>query len=218
MLEAEASWLRRALTAYPVERLSPLLNLGSSDLHFRETVQPWIEREVFAPLRQRGVAVTHVDQRDGPGIDLRMDLADPGDLTRLRQHAARAVLCCNLLEHVTRPEVLAGNCLELLDSGGLVFVTVPFNYPYHRDPIDTMYRPSPEKLANLFPDARVREGLILNAGISYRDELRRRPALLLRHLARLPMPVPFAPWRRSMAKLLSMNAQYRITCAVFEKV
>ena len=27
-------------------------------------------------------------------------------------------------------------------TGGLLFVTVPFSYPHHRDPIDTMYRPS----------------------------------------------------------------------------
>jgi hypothetical protein len=217
MFEAEARWLRGALESYPAERLSPLLNLGSSDSHFREIVQPWIEREVFAPLRARGVAVTHVDRRDGPGIDLRIDLTDPRDTGRLREREPRAVLCCNLLEHVTQPEVLANNCLETLAGGGLAFVTVPFSYPYHRDPIDTMYRPSPEQLATLFPNARMREGLILGAGTCYRDELCRRPALLLRHLARFPMPLPFAPWRRSMTKLISMNAEYRITCAVFEK-
>jgi hypothetical protein len=217
MFEAEARWLRGALESYPVERLSPLLNLGSSDSRFRETVQPWIEREVFAPLRARGVEIAHVDRRDGPGIDLRSDLTDPGDIARLRERTPRAILCCNLLEHVMQPEVLARNCLQLLGSGGLAFVTVPFSYPYHRDPIDTMYRPNPDELATLFPKALMREGLILGAGTCYRDELRRRPALLLRHLARFPLPVPFAPWRRSMTKLISMNAEYRITCAVFEK-
>ncbi len=30
MFEAEARWLRRALDAFPPERLSPMLNLGSS--------------------------------------------------------------------------------------------------------------------------------------------------------------------------------------------
>ena len=40
--------------------------------------------------------------------------------------------------------------LELLPQGGLFFVTVPYSYHYHADPIDTMYRPSPEELASLF--------------------------------------------------------------------
>src|SRR5580704_15305304 len=100
MFDAEARWLRGALESYPAERLSPLLNLGSSDRHFREIAQPWIEREVFAPLRARGVDIAHVDRRDGPGIDLRIDLTDPSDIARLRERAPRAVLCCNLLEHV----------------------------------------------------------------------------------------------------------------------
>ena len=218
MFEAEARWLRGALDAYPAERVSPLVNLGSSDRAYRETLQPWIERELFAPLRARGIAVTHVDRRDGNGIDLKADLTDPGAAARLRRLAPRAVLCNNMLEHVLQPEMVAGNCLEILESGGLAFVTVPYRYPYHRDPIDTMYRPDPGELARLFAGARLVEGLILGAGTCYRDELRRRPGLWLRHLARLPAPIPYAPWRRSMAKLASMNAEYRITCAVFEKL
>ncbi len=54
MFEAEARWLRRALDAFDPERLSPLLNLGSSSAAVRETVQPWIEAELFRPLRARG--------------------------------------------------------------------------------------------------------------------------------------------------------------------
>jgi hypothetical protein len=218
VFEAEARWLRGALDAYPPERVSPLINLGSSDRTYRETLQPWVERELFAPLRARGVAVTHADRREGDGIDVRADLTDPGSLAPLKALAARAVLCNNMLEHVVSPEVIANNCLELLATGGLAFVTVPFFYPYHRDPIDTMYRPDPGELARLFAGARLVEGMILGASTCYRDELRRRPGLWLRHLARLPAPIPYAPWRRSMAKLISRNAEYRITCAVFEKL
>ena len=64
------------------------------------------------------------------------------------------------------------HCLELLPKGGLLFVTVPFSYPHHRDPIDTMYRPSPGELARLFAGARLLEGRILGAGVSYRDAVR----------------------------------------------
>jgi hypothetical protein len=219
MFAAEARWLRRALDRFPAARLSPLANLGSSDADFRERRQPWIESELLAPLRARDVAIVHVDRRDGAGVDLRADLGDPADLARLAALEPRALLCCNLLEHVAEPARLARYCLDVLPAGGLVFVTVPFSYPHHADPIDTMYRPSPAELGALFAAAHPLEGTILGTGRSYRNELAARPWLLLRHLARLPLPfLSPVQWQRSMAKLYWLAAEYRVTCAVFEKL
>ncbi len=218
MFAAEARWLCERLARYPAERLSPLLNLGSSTSEVRERVQPWIAAELFLPLAARGVEVIHVDRRAAPGVDVVADLTLPADIARLCQLGPRSVLCCNLLEHVADPALLARHCLDLLPEAGLLFVTVPFSYPHHRDPIDTLYRPSPDELAHLFAEARLVEGTILDSGVSYRDEVRARPWLLLRPLARLPFPfLSYAKWRRSMARLYWLFAPYRITCAVFEK-
>ena len=219
MFEAEARWLRHALDGFAPDRLSPLLNLGSSTAAVRETVQPWIDGQLVRPLRARGIEIVHVDWREGSGVDVRADLADPADLSRLRALGPRALLCCNLLEHVIDPGRVARHCLDILDRGGLVFVTVPFSYPYHRDPIDTMYRPSPADLGALFAGARLLDGTILGAGMSYRDDVRRRPWILLRHVARFPAPfLSLEKWRRSMAKLYWLVAEYRISCAVLEKM
>jgi hypothetical protein len=219
MFEAEARWLRCALDAFPSERLSPLLNLGSSSTQVRETIQPWIENQVFLPLRARNVEAVHVDMRELPGVDVRADLTDPADVRRLRALRPRALLCCNLLEHVIEPERLAAHCLDLVAEGGLLFVTVPFSYPYHRDPIDTMYRPNPVELAGLFRDARLLDSIILGTGVSYRDVVRERPWVLLRHVWRFPVPfLSFEKWKRSMTRLYWLAAEYRITCAVFEKL
>jgi hypothetical protein len=219
MFEAEARWLRCALDAFPSERLSPLLNLGSSSTQVRETIQPWIENQVFLPLRARNVEAVHVDMRELPGVDVRADLTDPDDVRRLRTLRPRALLCCNLLEHVIEPERLAAHCLELVAEGGLLFVTVPFSYPYHRDPIDTMYRPNPVELAGLFRDARLLDSILLGTGVSYRDVVRERPWILLRHVWRFPVPfLSFEKWKRSMTRLYWLAAEYRITCAVFEKL
>jgi hypothetical protein len=219
MIEAEARWLREALDRFPPERLSPLLNLGSSSAEIREVVQPWIVHQVFHPLQTRGVQVIHVDMRDLPGVDVRADLTDPSDVRRLSALRARAVLCCNLLEHVANPDKLARHCVELIAPGGLLFVTVPFSYPHHRDPIDTMYRPSPAELAELLAGARLLEGTIVDAQASYRDAVWQRPWLLLRHIWRFPVPfLSFEQWKRSMARLYWLAADYRITCAVFEKI
>ena len=219
MFEAEACWLRRALDAFPVERLSPLLNLGSSSAVVRAAVQPWIETELFCPLRERGVETVHVDMRDLPGVDVLADLTETADVRRLGALRPNALLCCNLLEHVPEPGPLAQHCLDLLPIGGLVFVTVPFSYPYHRDPIDTMYRPSPVELNELFVGARALHSTILGAGLSYREAVRRRPWILLRHVCRFPVPfLSFERWKRSMARLYWLAAEYQITCAVFEKL
>src|SRR6516165_7047303 len=104
MFETEARWLRCALDAFPSGRLSPLLNLGSSSTEVREGVQPWIEDQVFFPLRTRNVEVVHVDMRALPGVDVRADLTNPDDVRRLCALQPRAVLCCNLLEHVIEPD------------------------------------------------------------------------------------------------------------------
>jgi hypothetical protein len=219
MFEAEARWLRGALDAFPPERLSPLLNLGSSSAAVRKSVQPWTDHELFRPLRHRGVEIVHVDMRQSAGVDVQVDLTDAVDVRRLAAFQSKALLCCNLLEHVPEPERLARNCLGLLPKGGLLFVTVPFSYPHHRDPIDTMYRPSPSELADLFAGARMLEGLILGAGASYRDAIRQRPWILLRHILRFPVPfLSFEKWKRSMARLYWLVAEYRISCAVFEKL
>ncbi|HEY3911312.1 MAG TPA: methyltransferase domain-containing protein [Stellaceae bacterium] len=219
MFEAEARWLGRALDEYAPDRLSPLLNLGSSSARVREQAQPWIEGRLLRPLRARGVDIVHVDMRDLPGVDVLADLTDPADLPQLRACRPRALLCCNLLEHVTGPDRLARHCLDLLESGGLVFVTVPFSYPHHRDPIDTMYRPNPAELGALFTGARLLDAAIIGAGMSYRDAVRERPWILLRQIARFPVPfLSFRRWKRSMAKLYWLAAEYRITCGVFEKL
>jgi hypothetical protein len=218
MFKAEACWLRGALASFPSERLSPLLNLGSGSAARRELVQPWVDEQVFRPLRECGVEVLHVDMRDLPGVDVRADVTSPDDLLRLHVLRPSALLCCNLLEHVLEPEHLAQHCLDLLESRGLVFVTVPFSYPYHRDPIDTMYRPCLAELSELFAGARLIRGTILGSGESYRDAVRERPWILLRHVWRFPVPfLSFEQWKRSMARLYWLVAEYRITCAVFEK-
>ena len=115
-------------------------------------------------------------------------------------------------------------------GGGLPFAGVPSEMqagvdlllseePEHGTPnVHFTYRPSPAELDTLFPDARTLAGTILGAGVSYRDEVRRRPWLLFRHLVRLPVPfLSITRWKRSMTRLYWLAAEYRVTCAVFEK-
>ena len=148
MFHAEAIRLRRILL--DLRGISPLLNLGSSTRHFREVIQPHVEKELFAPLREAGVKVVHCDLKEDEGVDFAGDILDPEVIRRLQARGFKCVLLSNLLEHVRDKEAVAAACEEIAGSGGFILATVPSSYPYHADPIDTYYRPSPAELAKMF--------------------------------------------------------------------
>src|SRR5436853_811122 len=100
MFAREARWVAGQLTAFPAAEISPVLNVGSSTAEFREQQQPWIARDLFVPLAERGIKIVNLDLRDGGGIDIRADLLDDADFARVKTDHYRALLCCNLLEHV----------------------------------------------------------------------------------------------------------------------
>jgi SAM-dependent methyltransferase len=219
MFKAEAKWLRQKLDKLPVEHLSPLVNLGSSTGAFRTKEQFWTEEELFAPLRARGVQLVHVDRREeDDGIDIRADLMEDSGLAQVKAVRPRAALCCNILEHVLDPAALARRCMDVLQPGGYLFVTVPYSYPYHRDPIDTMFRPTPDQVAALLPHEAMTTGEILDVDESYLGEIRKRPWIILRHVIRFPFPfVSPHRWKRSMRKLYWLANNYQVTCAIFRK-
>ncbi len=218
MFDIEARWIGATLAGYGAPTISPLLNIGSSTREFREIAQSWTTRHIFAPLAARGVEVVHLDARVGAGIDINADLLDEADFARVRSRRYRAVLCCNVLEHVRDPAEFARRCAALVEPGGVIIVTVPRSYPHHADPIDTLYRPTPAEAAALFPDTSVVAAEIIDVGQSYLDEVRRRPWILARHLLRLPVPfIDVAKWRNSMRKPYWLLHNYRVSAAVLHR-
>jgi hypothetical protein len=218
MFESESRWVGDQLAAVPAQQISPLLNIGSSTREFREIEQPWTVRNIFAPLAGRGVEIVHLDAREGAGIDVSADLLNQSDFARVSAARFRALLCCNVLEHVRDPAEFARRCAALVMPGGTIVVTVPRSYPHHRDPIDTLYRPTPEQIAELFPGPSLVTAEIIDVGESYRDEVRRRPWILLRHVLRFPVPfLDFAKWRNSMQKPYWLFHNYRVSVAVLRR-
>ncbi len=180
---AEANWIGRSLAELDTGQISPLLNVGSATANFREQAQPWIDREIFAPLRKRGVAVHHLDIQKGDGIDLHGDLNDDAFVEGLSAFGYRALLCCNVLEHVADPAIICAKLERLVPPGGYLVVTVPNRFPYHPDPIDTMFRPEVSEVARLFPQCRLVSGTLLDCGTGW-DYVERDPQVLLAKLKR----------------------------------
>lgn len=217
MLATEARWVGNIMDKLATENISPLLNIGSATADFREQVQPWIDRSIFAPLRARAVEVQHLDIREGAGIDLRGDLSDDSFIAQLAARSYRALLCCNLLEHVPDPAAISAKIERLVPVGGYLVVTVPNRFPYHPDPIDTMFRPDIAAIARLFPNCRLVRGEVLDCGTGW-DYVGRNPIALFakvrRRLAGLSEnggvkgSTSFAPW---------LFRQFRQSCALFER-
>jgi len=181
MFEAEAIRLREILLAQ--SDVSPLLNLGSSTAAFRNAARPHIGARLFAPLERAGIRVLHCDLKQGEGVDLSGDILDPAVRARLRAMGFRAVLLSNLLEHVPDRAAVAAACEEIVGPGGLILATVPSSHPYHADPIDTGFRPTPEALAALFARSRplIAEEI---AGPTYADRIAAEGSGLWREIGR----------------------------------
>ena len=167
MLRNEARWLGQKLASVAPEQLSPVLNVGSSNSHFRRHVQPWIDASIFEPLHYRQVEVKHLDLAPGPDIDITGDITRQEFVCELRSLGIRSVFCSNLLEHVEHPELVCGRLEELVPAGGLLFVSVPYRFPYHPDPIDTMFRPHVDELVRLFPRSRPVAAEVVSGGSSW---------------------------------------------------
>jgi hypothetical protein len=218
VLKNEARWIGDRLRSINAQRLSPLLSVGSAGAEFREVTQPWIDGFIYAPLRARDVSVVHHELEPQPGIDLVGDLNAPAFLEMLSARGFRAILCCNVLEHVPDPAWLAKALEGLLPPGGLVVVSVPYRFPYHPDPIDTMLRPTVDEVGRLFSGCRVAYGAILNGGTGWEYVGRNIRTLVSRTKRRLTErrrtaglmgTGSFAPW---------LFRTFRVTCVVLEKV
>ena len=218
MRRQEAAWIGEQLRALEGEGV--VLNLGSGSKRFRELSKPYIDREIFDPLVRRGARVVHADLKSGEGIDISGDLFDPAVQARLRELHADAVLACNIMEH------LPSDCLErfpavldsVLPAGALLVITVPYSYPYHADPIDTLYRPSPQELCARFPGYDVIEARTVESE-SYGDEfVAGGPLRMARKLLRMLFPfVRPKRWLSHAHRMLWLFRPYVLSAVVLRK-
>ncbi|MEO1659398.1 MAG: methyltransferase domain-containing protein [Pseudomonadota bacterium] len=218
MQASEAKWIETTLRAYPAEELSPILDIGSQTLAFRTTEKPFIQNDLFDPLVARGIDIIHSDLQQGDGIDITANLLEDDGYAEILATAPRTVFCNNVLEHVLDPGVFANKCFKLLPPGGRLVITVPKSYPHHRDPIDTMFRPTPDEISALIAEPhQILASEIIETG-SYRDNLKKRPWIIYRQILRLPFPfLGWTKWKRSMKKFYWMIWPYRQSCIVIQK-
>jgi len=219
MFREEARWLADIIYSLQPNSVFPMLNIGSSSKKFRESEQPWIDELLFKPARQKGYSIINVDMKYDLGVDLVGDLCDPIFLQKLSEINIKSVLCSNLLEHVTNREEICQIISSIIPNGGYVFVTVPYQYPYHRDPIDTMFRPNIEELSSLFPDSKIVNGEIVAGGYLVQSTTIVPVIYVLAMFIRLILPIyqPFR-WFDSLRYALWLFRKIFVSCVLLEKI
>jgi hypothetical protein len=188
MNRLESEWMGRQLSAMPDDAIFPLLNVGSSTLEFRTQIQPYIEQDIFCPLRARSDRVHHLDIKPAPGVDLVGDLLDSKFLRKIARLQFRSVIISNVLEHVIHRRQICDVMMDILHPGGYLFISGPYQYPYHADPIDTMFRPTIEEMHSYFPGTTIVDSAIINSGNWRQWDVAERGRPLGRTIIRLLTP------------------------------
>jgi hypothetical protein len=128
-------------------------------------------------------------------------------------------LLTNVLEHISDRDSLAKICLEFIPVGGYLFVSVPYSYPYHADPIDTYYRPTLSEIAHLFPNTKILDSIILETGSFFSDiSSKRIVSFSLKYIVRLLLPL-YKPkaWLNYFHKLFWLYRSYKVSIVVLQK-
>ena len=217
MSPEEAAWFKEALRSMETVELSPMLNVGSSTLEYRTIVCPYIERDLLAPLRDRGVKLLHIDLKSHAGVDLVGDIIDQAVRRRIASLGVQSILCNNFLEHVEDVPRACKALAEICPPGGRLCLSVPHAFPFHPDPIDNGFRPSLAQLQEIFTPLgfQLTHGEIVNFGC-YRHDIASTPMLVLRDLYLLLV----SPFNEEKRKVLFGNYRFfrrsfQVTCAIF---
>ena len=225
MLIEEAKWIGKEIMSASKPGYK-ILNIGSSSLEFRTITQSHIEKFIFRPLKENNIKVIHTDIVNEKGVDIVGDLTNPDFIIQLKKKKYDLILCSNLLEHLKEKQPIVDAILEILPKASKAIITVPYNYPYHLDPIDTMYRPNTNELHQLFKNTELLKEEILigksvnknTISINYWQKLKITPIILFKLLIRILFPF-YKPkvWLYTFLSLKNMFSPFSVSCILIKK-
>lgn len=167
MLYEESLWFKKIIGKYVLPN-SMVLNIGSSTKEFIEVDQPYIKQNLFDELSKKSCQIKNVDIKQAEGVDLVGDVTDAHFIETLKQLNPAIIICSNLLEHLENRKTFCDALIKIMNKETMLIVSVPYSFPYHEDPIDTMYRPDLDELQLAFPSLKLVEGEIVDCGTYFR--------------------------------------------------
>ena len=115
----------------------PVVEIGSKDYGSTTSF-----RDLY-----RGLEYIGTDLQPGKGVDVVADLS--AGLGALPEGHFALAICYSVLEHTPRPWLMAENISRLLQTGGALYLSVPWVWRYHAYP-DDFFRFSPRAVQALF--------------------------------------------------------------------
>jgi SAM-dependent methyltransferase len=211
-----ALWSREVLEEIGLPPGARALDVGSSTLHYRTVEQPHIDDQLMAPLRERGVAITHLDAKRDPGVDVVCDLdrADEGLVSELGEYDL--VLFAAVLHYVRDPDHVLDLVVRFVAPGGHLVAHHPQIARRSYDPVDNKLRLTPDELAKMFErrglERRRADSVRIDDGRYYRG-LRSRPSWMLVS-GRLWFPLPGFSEK---VRFLMPGLRWRQSCVVMRR-
>jgi hypothetical protein len=160
------------------------VNLGSGDINNLLLKKPWIEKNIFSHFKKK----INIDKIAFDDIDIVGDLANPSIYKSIKKIECNKIFfLCNVLEHVSSKnrKIIFNNIYACMNSRDELIISVPYDYPYHADPIDTLYRPSPEALSRRI-NLKWQKKIIIESG-RYIEEFLRMP--IFKKIRRILKPI-----------------------------
>ena len=119
-----------------------------------------------------------MDAKADRGVDICGDVTIQEIQAAISRRAPKLVICSNLLEHVVDRPAVVTLLSSIVGPGGFLLLTVPRSYPFHADPIDTGFRPTPEEIASMFVEYNTLSKAIV-VGETFAERIARHPKMLL---------------------------------------
>lgn len=182
MFLEESLWIREVLGNLEIPSGSRVLDVGSNTRHYRNVIQPYIDQNVFLPLRERGCTIFHLDVFEGEGVDIICNIANPEvDIVGHVGGQYDVVICASTLTEIVDRAFVAQRLAGVVRKGGYLLVTVPFSYR-SSGPEDIRLRLSLQELHTLFSSS-VRRGLeVLASRVIRIDDKNKYPIYSVSHV------------------------------------
>lgn len=214
MLYKESKYIYQLLQKLRLNNQDLLLNIGSSTRVFRTDIQPYINKVIFSRLNNK---VIHIDIKNEEGVDLVGNIMEEEFQVRIIDLYPKVILCNNILEHIQERKLFIDTLYRILPTDSFILITVPYKFPYHEDPIDTLYRPSLSYLIEDFKNFRFVNGKIISCGFYFNfmeynliERIKKTIKIFMKIFLSIVYPHRYFVANNAMMRI-------KVTCALFTK-
>lgn len=217
MLIKESQYLRLLIESLHLNGEAKVLNIGSQDEKYLE-IQKHIKENIVKPTLSKGARIYNLDIRDGSGVDIVGDVTNAEFSKKLRRYSFSVIYLFNVLEHVEDIDKFTGSIESLMQEDAYLIISVPFLYPIHFDPIDNLFRPTPEEVAKYFPNCKIVNSAIIK-DYTYWYYITSSLKRFIIEFTRILTPFyKFNKWINVVIpKLKWLNRNFEVTCIILQK-